>query len=151
MMRGKTSLVKGEIPMMRRMRIPMIWEDSKCLREGCWSVETQLGDAAMLVVYLVFVFVNVIVFLSLSLSGHVFSSSWEDEGAVDWLKPNWGTRHACGNLIRHHIIHLLAAPPTNEDTDDDEGRQGQYGLIIDQDNQGLSSKSFLNWSLWYFG
>ena len=79
--------------------------------------------------------------------GEIEMQGGEDERAVDWLKPNWGTRHARGNLIRHHIIHLLAAPPTNEDTDDDEGRHGQYGLIIDQDNQGLSSKSFLNWSL----
>ena len=38
----------------------------------------------------------------------------EDERAVDWLKPNWGPRrrHACGNLVRHHIIHLLAAHHT---------------------------------------
>ena len=42
----------------------------------------------------------------------------EDEKAVDWLKPNWGTRHACGNLVRHHIIHLLAAQHTKEDSDD---------------------------------
>ena len=42
-----------------------------------------------------------------------------DEKAVDWLKPNWGTRHACGNLVRHHIIHLLAAQHIKDDWDDE--------------------------------
>ena len=34
----------------------------------------------------------------------------EDERTVDWLKPNWGLGGMpCGNLVRRHIIHLLAA------------------------------------------
>ena len=53
----------------------------------------------------------------------------EDEKAVDWLKPNWGTRHACGNLVRHHIIHLLAAQHTKEDRDD-VGEKKLKGLLF---------------------
>ena len=39
---------------------------------------------------------------------------------VCWLvETQLRTRHACGNLVRHHIIHLLAAQHIKDDWDDE--------------------------------